>query len=378
MDTENSGNKTARRVWGLLPALFLVLLIIVIVVLFVRIGSERERLRAEKLAALHKARPPVNVVVLDLRPMPIRDRLDLPAQVEPWVELRVAAEVPGRIVEVAAKEGDYVEKGDLLARIDTRDYENELEKIRAEYDLARKTLARTKGLYSEGLVTRERLDSDTARVEALGASMKNAGLRLRRCSINAPVSGIVNRLDAEEGLYMNTGDTVAVILEIDRIKVAAGIPESDVDAVGRLEYFDLTIDSLGGRTVRGRKHFLSKNTESFAHVYRLEIEVDNPGRDILPGMFARVNIVKKEVPDALSVPLYAIIAREDRQFVYVAEDGKARARTVETGILEGWRMQITKGVEPGDQVIVVGQRSVNDGREINIVRTVTDPEELLR
>ncbi len=378
METENSGNNLSRRVWGSLPVLFLVLLIILIAVLFGRIRGERERLRAEKLAALHKARPPVNVVVLDVRPMPVRDRLDLPAQVEPWVELRLAAEVPGRIVEVSAEEGDYVEKGDILARIDARDYENELERIRAEYELARKTLARTKSLYSEGLITRQRLDSDTAGVEALLASMKNAELRLRRCSIRSPVSGIVNRLDAEKGLYMNTGDTVAMILEIDRIKVVAGIPESDVDAVGRLEYFELTIDSLGGRRVRGRKHFLSKDTESFAHVYRLEIEVDNPGRDILPGMFARVNIVKKEVPDAVSVPLYAIISRKDKQFVYVAEDGKARARTVETGILDGWRMQITKGVEPGDRVIVVGQRSVNEGRRINIVRTVTDPEELLK
>ncbi len=378
METENSGNNLSRRVWGSLPVLFLVLLIILIAVLFGRIRGERERLRAEKLAALHKARPPVNVVVLDVRPVPVRDRLDLPAQVEPWVELRLAAEVPGRIVEVSAEEGDYVEKGDILARIDARDYENELERIRAEYELARKTLARTKSLYSEGLITRQRLDSDTAGVEALLASMKNAELRLRRCSIRSPVSGIVNRLDAEKGLYMNTGDTVAMILEIDRIKVVAGIPESDVDAVGRLEYFELTIDSLGGRRVRGRKHFLSKDTESFAHVYRLEIEVDNPGRDILPGMFARVNIVKKEVPDAVSVPLYAIISRKDKQFVYVAEDGKARARTVETGILDGWRMQITKGVEPGDRVIVVGQRSVNEGRRINIVRTVTDPEELLK
>ncbi len=378
METENSGNKLIRRVWGSLPALFLVLLIVVIAVLSGRIKSESERLKAENLAALQKTRPPVNVVVLDVTPMPIRDRLDLPAQVEPWVELRVTAEVPGKVVEVAVKEGDYVKEGELIARLDERDYENELDSIRSEYGFAQKTLTRTKSLYSEGLITRERLDSDTAGVETLRASVKNAELRLQRCSLNAPIAGIVNRLDAEEGLYLNIGDSAAVILEIDRVKVSVGIPESDVDAVGSLVYFDLAVDSLGGRTVRGRKLFLSKNTESFAHLYRLEIEVKNPGRDILPGMFARVNIIKQEVADGISVPLYSIISQEDRQFVYVAKNGKAQARTVETGILEGWRMQITKGVKPGDRVIVVGHRSVNDGREINIVRTVSDPEELLK
>ncbi len=378
METETSRNKLIRRVWGMLPALFLTLLIVLVVVLFARIKSESERIKAENLAALHKSRPPVNVVVLDVTSMPISDRLNLPAQVEPWVELSLLAEVPGKVVEMAVKEGDYVKKGDLIALLDSRDYENKLNSIQAEYDLAQKNLSRTRSLYREELISGAQLDNDIAKVETRRASMKNAELRLERCSIKAPISGIVNRLDAEEGLYLNVQDSAAVILEIDRVKVSVGIPESDVNAVRRRAYFDLTIDAIGGRTVRGRKLFLSKSPESFAHLYRLEIEVGNPEGDILPGMFARVDIVKKEVTDGISVPLYAIITQGDEQFVYVEKDGKVSVRIVETGILEGWRMQITKGIKQGDRVVVVGHRSVDEGQEVNVVRTVSNPEDLFK
>jgi RND family efflux transporter MFP subunit len=373
-----SDEKLLRRIWGMLPSLFLIFLIVIITVLFIRIKSESNRIEAEKLAALHKERPPVNVVVLDMKPLPIRDRLDLPAQVEAWVELKVLAEVPGKVVKVSAGEGDHVNKGDPVALLDARDYENELTSVRAEYELARINFMRAKDLFEEKLITKARLDSDTAKVETLGAALRNAELRLERCSIKAPISGIINRLDAKEGLYLNVQDPVAVILDISRVKVSVGIPESDVDEVRRLEYFDVIIDALGGRTVKGRKYFLSKSPETFAHLYKLEIEVRNPGGVILPGMFARANIVKREVRDSLSVPLYSVITRGNEQFVFIEKDGSAGVRMVETGILEGWRIQITRGLTGGDRVIVVGHRSVDEGQKVNVVRTVSDPEELFR
>ena len=95
-------------------------------------------------------------------------------------------------------------------------------------------------------------------------------------------------------------------------------------------------------------------------------------------MFARVNIVKKEVKDSMSVPLYSVITRGNGQFVFIEKGGKAHARMVETGILEGWRIQVTKGLARGDHVIVVGHRSVDEGQEVNVVRTVSDPEGLFK
>jgi len=369
--------KLLKRMWGMLPSLFVVLLIIIIIAMSSRIKTEGERIKAEKLASMHKDRPPVNVVTLDVVPVPVQDRLDLPAQVEAWVELKVSAEVSGKIISVPLAEGAHVNKGDVLAVIDTRDYENELASIQAEYDLALKNLARTKDLFEEQLITKAQFDSDAARADNLKALLQNARLRLERCRITSPINGIVNHLDAKEGLHLNIQDPVAVILDISRVKVNTGIPESDVDDVRRLEHFDINISALE-KTVRGKKYFLSKSPESFAHLYKLEIAVDNPRREILPGMFARVNIVKQDVRNGFAVPLYAVIARGGEQFIFIEEDGTAHTRMVETGILDGWKVQITKGLSEKEHVIVVGHRSVDEGQHVNVVRTVSDPEELYK
>lgn len=369
--------KILKKIWGMLPSLIVVLLLIIIFVMSSRVRTEGERIKAEKLASTHKERPPVNVVTLDVLPMPVQDRLDLPAQVEAWIELNVSAEVSGRLTSVPLKEGAQVKKGDVIAVIDTRDYENELASVRAEYELALKNLARTKDLFDEKLITQARLDSEAARADNLYASLQNAELRLERCRITAPVSGILNHLDAKEGLHLNVQDPVAVILDISKVKVSAGIPESDVDEVRRLEHFDIKISALD-KSVRGKRYFLSKSPESYAHLYKLEIALDNPGGEILPGMFARVNIVKQEVKNGFAVPLYAVISRGGEQLIFVEKDGTAHARLVETGILDGWRIQITRGLAEKDKVIVVGHRSVDEGQSVNVVRTVSNAEDLFR
>jgi membrane fusion protein (multidrug efflux system) len=366
------------RLWGALPAIFIVFLLVAAGLLFGWIWSEKERMKEEKLSALKKDRPPVNVVLLEARPRPIRDRLNLPAVVEPWVELEVLAEVQGKVVRVEVTEGDRVKKGDVIACIDRRDYENELASARASYGLARKTLERTENLFKEEIVPRSRLDDAEAQAGSLRARVELAELMLERTVITAPISGTVNRLDAEEGLYLKLHDPVAVVLDTGRVKVSVGIPESDVAAVREVRSFQVTIDALGGKVFSAGKHFLSKAPDTRAHLYRLELALPNPSGKILPGMFARVDIVKKEVRDAISVPIYSVITRDQGRFVYVVNDEKAHMRMVETGILEGWKVEITKGLSPGDRVIVVGHRSVGEGQVVNVIRSVEDPEDLFR
>jgi membrane fusion protein (multidrug efflux system) len=375
---EDRRTRALRRLWGALPAISLVILLVVIATLAVRCQDEKERLDEAKKREARRERPPVNVVVLDVKPRTVRDKLELPAVVEPWVELELLAEVHGKVIRVAVDEGDAVKKGDLIALIDPRDYENALASARADYDLARKTLTRYRNLREKDLIPQADLDEAQARAETLTAAVENAELRLERCRIRAPISGVVNRLDAKVGLLLAVSDPVGQVLDISRVKVSVGIPESDVDAVRELEAFDLVVDALGGKVLRGRRHFLARAPDTMAKLFRLEIAVDNPREELLPGMFVRARIVKEEAVESLAVPLYTVIARDDGRFVFVEDGGLARARLVETGILEGWLVEVTKGLSAGDRVVVVGQRSLEEGQTVNVTRTVADPEELFR
>ncbi len=94
-------------------------------------------------------------------------------------------------------------------------------------------------------------------------------------------------------------------------------------------------------------------------------------------MFARVELVKTVFKNALTIPLYAVITQGDERFVYIEKDGKAQKRIVELGILDGWQVQVTKGLKPGEHVIVVGHRFLDDGQSVEIIKNVNHPREIL-
>lgn len=367
--------KIIKYVWGAIPVVFLLFMVVMLGFVIVA-KMEENKLAKEK--ALKKEQPPVNVVALELVPSLIRDRINLPGIVEPWVKLKMMAEVSGKIVQKVVTEGDMVQKGDVIARIDQRDYQNGYNSARASFNAARASLKRLKGLYKDQLATRSQLDDAQANMENMRAAMDNAALSLERCTIAAPISGMVNNLMFEKGQYMNVGDPVAEILQMDQVKVQVGIPESDVDAVRKLEDFQIKIDALEGKTYSAKKHFLSRTADDDARLYRLELALDNPDGEILPDMFVRIDIIKREVKASLSVPLYSVITRNNEQYVYIVNDTNAHVKKVELGLLEGWRIQIKSGLKPGQKVIVVGHRSVNDGDPVNVVRQVKNAEDIIQ
>ncbi|MBI5897523.1 MAG: efflux RND transporter periplasmic adaptor subunit [Desulfobacterales bacterium] len=365
-----------RRLFASLPLFSLLVMIGVIIVLQSWIHSEGKSIQAEKAAAMAKAPEPINVVALEIQPGPLNDRISLPGVVRPWVALKVVAEVPGKIVARQVAEGQNVAQGAVLALIDDRDYRNAHASASASYQAAKASHDRLSRLFKEQLATRAQLDDVVALMNTSKAAMDNAALNLERCAIRSATAGVVDRMQVEVGQYLGSGDPVADVLRMDRVKIEVGIPESDVDAVRAIEHFQVSVDALKGRVFEGRRHYLAKSADTLARTYRLEIEVANPEGTLLPDMFARAEIVKQRIEDALSVPLFALISQQKDQAVFVAEDGKARLVPVRTGIQEGWQVQIREGLAAGAKVIVVGQRDTKDGAPVNLVRTVARAEEL--
>jgi len=117
-------------------------------------------------------------------------------------------------------------------------------------------------------------------------------------------------------------------------------------------------------------HLLSRAPETAAALYRLELELDNPSEEILPGMFVSADVVKKTEHHVIGVPFYSVISRNDHQYVFVEENGKAVKREVQLGIMEKWLVQITHGLQTGNRLIVEGHRDVEDGQEVNVVQVI--------
>jgi membrane fusion protein (multidrug efflux system) len=366
-----------KRMPTLLSLLFLATLFGIIIGMSGTIKAEKERMTAEKMGASATERAPVNVVLLNVAPTTIQDRINLPGVIEPWEKLSVLAKIHGTVMKVEVSEGETVTKGQVIARLDPDDYRIALDSARATYELAIAKHKRLASLFDDGIVPEAELENLEAQVKTSKAALENAELLLSRCTITAPISGVIRRLDATEGLLLSVSDPVAEILQVDRVKAVVGIPESDVALVRNIEEVTLTIQALGNREIVGRHHFLAGSPENGARLYRFELAIDNKDNLIMPGMFFRAQLVKRVIPNAVAVPLFTVIKREDQQFVFVEENGVAKQLPVELGIIEDWRVQITRGLIPGSRVVVEGHRDIDHGYKLKTVRVLNDPSEAL-
>jgi len=378
MNRTNRKTRILRFIWGAIPWMMVALIVAFVVIMGARIMDKKARIDKAKEAAMKKEVAAVRVITLTLKPQRLVDKIDLPAQVEPYEDVEVKAEVVGQVVEVLVEEGQRIDKGQVIIQLDDRDYRTQLARIDANYKLAELNYNRTKALVEKKLAAPSKLDEIEAQLKDLTAQRNEAELALSRTSIKAPLSSLLNEIKAKEGDYVRVGDPVAQILEIDPVKVTVGVPESDVDSIFDLKEADVIIEALGNRSVKGKKIFLSRQPRTLARLFELELRVPNPDGRILPGMFVRAKLVRQVFNRALAVPLYAVITQGDERFVFLEKEGRAVKRRVTLGTLVGWQVHVTSGLQAGERVIVVGHRLLDEGQAVEVIENVSDPNKILK
>lgn len=374
---QTTGKKLLRIIWKNIPFLVVLLAILfVILPLGKRISLKKMELTQKQANEKSDTKALTNVITMELIPAMVMEKLSLPGVAKPWISLEVVSEIRGKIVNKKVTEGLQVNKDDILAVIDKSDYQNAYDSALASYETALSTQKRLKALVKKNFVTKSQLDDAVAMVKTSKAALDNAKLSLSRCTIRSPMKGIVDRIHIENGTFLNSGDPVAKILQIDRLKIEVGIPESDVAAVRKLKTFEMTIDALDGKTFTGEYHYLHKTSDSMARLYNLEIKVDNFDGQILPDMFVRVKIIKNQNPQGLAVPMYSLVNHNKDIGVYIEKDGIVQYRPLKTGFQDGWKTQIPEGLYPGEKVVVVGHRIIEDGEQVKVTKTIRDMEEI--
>jgi RND family efflux transporter MFP subunit len=370
--------KTLRFLWNSFPWLMAVLIFLFIIIMVGLIMGKKENMEEAKKAAIKKDIPPVSVITLNLVQSRLEDKINLPGQVEPYEDVQIKAEVPGQVVKVLVEEGQTVQKGQVLIQLDDRDYRSRLERIKANYRLAKLDYDRTMTLANKKVTSISNLDTIEAQLKDIEAQLKEAELALSRTRITSPICCLCNEINAKNGNFVSVGDPVARIIQINPVKVVVGVPESDVAAVFDLTQAEVIIEALDKYRVKGEKVFLSRQPRTLARLFDLELRVSNPEGRILPGMFARVELIKQVFDQALAVPLYAVISQSDDHIVFVEKEGRAESRKIKLGPLIGWQVQVTSGLSPGEKVIVVGHRLLDNGQEVEVIKNVNDPSEILK
>lgn len=308
----------------------------------------------------------VPVSVVQVTPSPIKDILILPGQTEAWQDVVVAAETGGRIDWVGPKEGDFVKVGDLIARVDVASLKATLDRSEAALKLADDLYRRRVKLFEREIINQEELDRVVAELALAKADFRQARVEYDRGFTRAPISGVVNHLFVEEGEFLDRGKPLAEMVNVDQVKVNVNVPELDVRFLKTGQRAMVRVDAFPDREMVGTIDFLAYKADPATKTFLAKVLMPNPGHDIRPGMIARVVFVRRLIPNALSAPLFALIDKGGERMVFVEKEGVAHARAVTIGVIEGDRVQIIRGLEPGDRLIVTGQREVEEGMKVQV------------
>ncbi len=313
-----------------------------------------------------KGRKAVNVSIIEIKPVPIRDILVLPGETEAWQDVIMAADTAGQVEWIGPREGDPVREGELLAKIDVSSLKAGLDRAEAASKLAEDLYRRRKQLFDRRIIHQEELERALTEQTLAQGTLRQARIEYERGFPRAPIKGLVNHLYVDAGEFVKRGDSLMDLVNVDRIKVNVNVPELDVRYMRVGQEAKVTIDAFPGNELTGSIDFVSFKAAQETKTFLVRVLVENPKHTIRPGMIARVAFLRRVIPDALVAPLFSLVDKGGERILFVEKDGVAHARTVSTGVIEGDRVQIIQGLNKGDRLIVAGQTEVEEGTKVQI------------
>jgi membrane fusion protein (multidrug efflux system) len=315
-----------------------------------------------------KVLPLVNVQIM--KAQTLEDSVDLTGALEPWERVTLSAETRGAIEWRGVEEGDVVKAGQPLFKIDRATIEAALDQGLAQQKLAGQDMDRVTGMSKAGIVAKQEMDRATAQRDVAEANVRQLKIQLDKSTVTASISGIVDELMKKKGEFTEAGMPLVTIVQVDAIKARMGLPERDVQFFKKGDAVRISLDAYPDRTFPGAIHRIATTAEQTTRTFITEVKVDNPDGFLKPGMVARATFVRQSFADSMLVPIFSVISLDDKRLVAIEENGVARARIVETGLLKGDMVQITKGLSPGDRLIVKGQRDLKEGAPVQVDKVI--------
>jgi multidrug efflux system membrane fusion protein len=320
-----------------------------------------------------------------------RGDIDLSLQqvgsVEAYSTVTVSSQVDGQIQSLAFVPGAHVHKGDLIAQIDPRPLQAQLDQARgnvardeANMVKAKADLTRYTSMLDKGFVSRADFDTMKANLGVAQAALQSdhaaqkfAQTQLDYTRIVAPFNGVVGAPLVYPGAVVSANSTGVVVLnQIEPVRVTFALPQDSLPAV-RLALVrgpvtvQAQLDGDPGKPISGTLDFINNTVDTTTSTITLKARFDNKDDRLTPGQFVNVSLPTARIANAVSVPVVAIQSSSTGSFVFVLKpDGTVEQRPVTVGVSTADRTVVDKGVAAGEQVVVDGQMLLVDGSHVHI------------
>jgi membrane fusion protein (multidrug efflux system) len=308
---------------------------------------------------------PLNVAVKVIEPENLIDIIRATGSLIPDEEVNLTFETSGKIVTIYFQEGSTVKKGELLAKVNDKPLQAELQKLEAQIPLAEDRVFRQKSLLEKDAVSKEAYEQVTTELEKLHADIELAKARIAQTELRAPFDGEIGLRQVSEGSYASPTTIIASLTKIVPLKIEFSVNERYTNLVRHGTHITFHVPP-------DLNHYK-------AQVYAVESRVDlktrtlkaravypNVSGKLTPGRTASIEIKSNEIVNALTIPNEAIIAEMGRDIAYLYSEGKAKQIEVIKGLRTESNIQVLEGLHAGDTLIITGVMQLRDGLPVKI------------
>jgi len=339
--------------------------------------------------------PPVAVEIDSVVYEPIQETRQMTGSIHAIYKYIIAPKVSGRIIKINKRIGDWVKRGEIIAKIDDAEYQQAVLEaeaslkisranqadIESQFKLAKKEYERVLSMQQQGIVSSAELDASLSRYKALQsrlklthaqveqrqATLKSAKIRLSYTVLIATEPGFIGERFVDEGTLLSPNSPLVSVIGIDTVIVRTTVIERVYGKIKKNQTAEIEVDAFPGKIFLGRVSRIAPMLQEASRVAQMEIEVANDSRILKPGMFCKVKVVLFEKESAQVVPSQAIVNRNGVTGVFAVKKGESVAHfiPVQLGISSPSKSEIVEPEVTG-MVVTLGQHLLEDGSRVMI------------
>ena len=316
------------------------------------------------------ASAPLPVAVAAAQKSDIFATYETSTTISPDAEAAVLARVAGEVVEILVEEGDQVDRGQVLARLDGEKLRLTMLQAKANLEQASREYERFVNLHKRGLVSASAHEGLKYDRDALAATYELTRLNYGYTQIRATISGVVSARDVKLGAHVSVNDATFRITDTSRLVAYLHIPQTELSKFSAGHRALFSVDAMPDVMFAASIDRISPTIDARNGTFRATAYVDNSEAMLAPGMFGRFSIAYEKHVDALVIPAGALLQEDNETVVYVVENGAAVRRAIRTGIESDGMIEVLHGLSDQEQIVVTGHGGLRDGSRVLASNTV--------
>lgn len=305
----------------------------------------------------------LNVNAKVIKPQLLTDEYTITGVLLPDEEVDLSFETSGKVIEINFEEGTPVKKGQLLAKVNDRQLQAQLQRLVSQLKLAEDRVFRQNALLERDAVSKEAYEQVKTDLATLNADIEIVKANIALTELRAPFDGVIGLRQISIGSYASPTTIVAKLTKIAPLKVEFSVPERYASEIKKGTNLDFRIE---GKTFKAQVYAVESTIDPNLHQFTARALYPNTNHTLLPGRFTSILLKKKEMPNAIAIPTEAIVPEMGKDKVFLYKSGKAEPVEVVTGIRTDAEVQIIKGLQMGDTILTSGTLQLRMGLAVTL------------